>query len=56
MPSKLVKTSYDDLTYKIIGCAMALHRERGPGYREDTLALCSRLAPGPATMTSNPFP
>lgn len=36
MPSKLVKTPYDDLTYKIIGCAMAVHREHGPGYRENT--------------------
>jgi GxxExxY protein len=29
-------TPYDDLTYKIIGCAMAVHRKLGPGYREDT--------------------
>lgn len=36
MPNKLVKTPYDDLTYKIIGDAMAVHRKRGPGYREDT--------------------
>jgi len=36
MTGRLVKTPYDDLTYKIIGIAMALHRQRGPGYREDT--------------------
>lgn len=36
MPSKLVKTPYDDLTYQIIGCGMAVHRKRGPGCREDT--------------------
>jgi len=36
MPSKFVKTPYDDLTYRIIGCAMAVHRKRGPGYRENT--------------------
>ena len=36
MPSKLLKTPYDALTYKIIGCAMAVHRKRGPGYRENT--------------------
>ena len=36
MPSKLVKTPYDKLTYKIIGDAMAIHRQLGPGYREDT--------------------
>jgi len=34
--SKRVTTPYDDLTYKIIGCAMAVHRNLGPGYREDT--------------------
>ncbi len=34
--SKIVKTPYDQLTYKIIGCAMAVHRKLGPGYREDT--------------------
>jgi len=36
MPGQLVKTPYDALTYKIIGEGMAVHRERGPGYREDT--------------------
>jgi GxxExxY protein len=36
VPDKRVKTAYDALTYKIIGCGMAVHRERGPGYREDT--------------------
>ena len=34
--SKRVSTPYDDLTYKIIGCAMAVHRNLEPGYREDT--------------------
>ncbi|HIC94448.1 MAG TPA: GxxExxY protein [Anaerolineae bacterium] len=36
MSSKLVKTPYDELTYRIIGAAMAVHRQRGPGYREAT--------------------
>jgi len=36
MPSKLIKMPYDDLTYRIIGCAMAVHRKRGPGCRENT--------------------
>lgn len=36
MSTKLKRTPYDDLTYKIIGDAMAVHRKRGPGYREDT--------------------
>jgi hypothetical protein len=34
--SKFVSTPYDELTYKIIGCAMASHRGLGPGLREDT--------------------
>jgi len=33
---KRIQTPYDDLTYRIIGCAMAVHRHRGPGYRENT--------------------
>ena len=36
MESKLISTPDDDLTYKIIGCAMAVHRKLGPGLREDT--------------------
>src|SRR3712207_4794528 len=36
MPGKQIATTHDKLTYAIIGCAMALHRRRGPGYREDT--------------------
>ena len=31
-----ISTPFDDLTYLIIGCAMAVHRTLGPGYREDT--------------------
>ncbi|MBC7260719.1 MAG: GxxExxY protein, partial [Chloroflexi bacterium] len=36
MPSKRIQMPYDELTYQIIGCAMAVHRRLGPGYREDT--------------------
>jgi GxxExxY protein len=36
MPDKLVKTPYDDWTYRIIGHAMAVHHKRGPGCRENT--------------------
>jgi GxxExxY protein len=36
MPGERIQTPYDDLTYQVIGCAMAVHRGLGPGYREDT--------------------
>jgi PD-(D/E)XK nuclease superfamily len=36
MISKVIDTPYNDLTYKIIGCAMAVHRELGPGLRENS--------------------
>ena len=36
MPRKPIQTVHDALTYQIIGCAMAVHRGLGPGYREDT--------------------
>jgi GxxExxY protein len=32
--TKFVHTPYDDLTYKITGCAMTVHRRLGPGHRE----------------------
>jgi GxxExxY protein len=34
--SKRITTPYDELTYKIIGCAMAVHRSLGPSHRENT--------------------
>jgi GxxExxY protein len=45
MAKGMVRTPLDDLTYKIIGCAMALHRELGPGLRENSYqrGLESRL-------------
>ena len=36
MAPKIISTPYDQMTYKIIGCAMAVHRELGPGLRENT--------------------
>ena len=36
MKGTAAQTPYDQLTYRVIGCAMAVHRARGPGYREDT--------------------
>ncbi len=35
-PDKKVITPYDDLTYRIIGCAMTVHRSLGPALREDS--------------------
>jgi GxxExxY protein len=34
--SKRITLPTDELTYQIIGCAMALHRQLGSGYRENT--------------------
>jgi GxxExxY protein len=34
--NRQVLTPYDSLTYQIIGCAMAVHRNLGPGLRENT--------------------
>jgi GxxExxY protein len=36
MVNKRVATPYDDITYRILGCAMGSHREIGPGKRENT--------------------
>ncbi len=33
--SKKVKGPHEDLTYRIIGAAMARHRRLGPGHKED---------------------
>ena len=33
--NKRVSTPFDDLTYKIIGCAMVVHRQLGPAHREN---------------------
>ncbi len=45
MTDKVISTPYDTITYKIIGCAMAVHRELGPGLREDSYqrALANKL-------------
>jgi GxxExxY protein len=46
MAGKVISTPFDALTYQIIGCAMAVHRELGPGLRENSYqrALASKLS------------
>jgi GxxExxY protein len=46
MAEKVIITPYDAVTYKITGCAMAVHRELGPGLREDSYqrALANKLS------------
>jgi GxxExxY protein len=45
MVNKVKTTPYDAITYRITGCAMAVHRELGPGLREDSYqrALANKL-------------
>jgi GxxExxY protein len=45
MGDRVISTPFDAITYKIIGCAMAVHRELGPGLREDSYqrALANKL-------------
>jgi GxxExxY protein len=36
MVEKVISTPFDAITYKITGCAMAVHRELWPGLQEDS--------------------
>jgi|WetSurSiteA1Bulk_404760.scaffolds.fasta_scaffold04180_3 GxxExxY protein len=36
LTKKVINSPYDTITYTIIGCAMTVHRELGPGLRENT--------------------
>ena len=51
---KRVTTGQDALTYRVIGLAMAVHRDRGPGYREDTYQRDLELALEQAKLTCEP--
>jgi GxxExxY protein len=46
MAGKAISTPFDAITHKVIGCAMAVHRELGPGLREDSYqrALANSLS------------
>ncbi len=46
MPVKAISTPFDAITFKIIGCSMAVHRQLGPGLREDSYqrALANSLS------------
>ena len=43
---KMMKLLYEDLTYKIIGCAIEVHKYLGPGFLESVYedALCYEFA------------
>jgi GxxExxY protein len=43
-PDKKVTTPYDDLTYRIVGCAMTVHRSLGPALREDSYQIALALS------------
>ena len=36
MAGKVINTPYNSITHKTIGCALAVHRQLGPGLRENT--------------------
>jgi GxxExxY protein len=46
-----IQTPYDELTYKIIGLAMAVHRELGPGFPEEMYQKAMILAMAAEAMS-----
>lgn len=57
MANKVIATPYDAITYKIIGCAMAIHRDLGPGLQEASyqMALKNSLSDSALTFEAQRF-
>lgn len=51
MPAKVIYTPYDAITYKIIGCAMEIHCELGPGLKEKTYQKALEVAISKASLS-----
>lgn len=46
-----IQTPYDEVTYKIVGLAMAVHRELGPGFPEEMYQKAMILAMAAEAMS-----